>query len=332
MSSEPTTSVLTARPVVAALEERGGDAARILGSARISREALASVDNRLPSGSVRKLWEAAARAVHDPSFGVHLAETLPAGAYDVFEHILAAADSVGEGFSRLARYFPLFQDHATLKVVLEPGRARLVRRGPSLGPHCDEFTFAVIVLRSRLASTVAWSPERVSFRHVRKRDDGEPARVFGCPVLFGGAETEMSFAPSVLALPHPRADSALLEVLCSRMEARLRSVPGPGALLARVSAAIARVIRTEPPTLAATAAAVRIPERTLQRRLADEGVSHSALVDDVRRNLALEYLGDASLSVTEIAYRLQFADPPTFYRAFKRWTGESPLSYRKRFL
>lgn len=332
MSLEPSTSVLTARPVVAALEARGVDAAGILRRVGISREALASGDSRLPRRSVRGLWERAAEAVHDPSFGIHVAEALPAGAYDVFDHILWAADTVGAGFSRLARYFPLLQDNATMSLVVEPGRARLLRRGPTVGPQCDEFTFALLLVRSRHASAVAWSPERVSFQHERTHDDGAPARVFGCPVVFGATDTEMWLPPSVLALPHTRADAPLLEVLCSHVDTRLRNVPGPGALVARVSSAIARLIATGPPTLAATAAAVRMPERTLQRRLADEGVSHSALVDDVRRNLALEYLADASLSVTEIGYRLQFADPPTFYRAFKRWTGESPVAYRKRFL
>jgi methylphosphotriester-DNA--protein-cysteine methyltransferase len=60
------------------------------------------------------------------------------------------------------------------------------------------------------------------------------------------------------------------------------------------------------------------------------GVTHSALADDVRRNFALEYLADASISATEIAYRLHFADAAAFYRGFKRWTGESPAAYRRR--
>jgi AraC-like DNA-binding protein len=89
-------------------------------------------------------------------------------------------------------------------------------------------------------------------------------------------------------------------------------------------------LATDLPTLPTTATAVRIPERTLQRRLAEEGVSHSALVDDVRRSLAVKYLGSANVSVTEIAYMLHFADPTVFSRAFKRWTGESPAAYRKR--
>ncbi len=332
MSAETSTSVLAARPVVAALEERGVDAGRILAAAEVSTEALASVDIRLPREKVQALWEGAAEAAHDPSFGVHVAESLPAGAFDVFDHIFSSEETVGAGFERLARYFPLLQEHGTMRVVVEPDHARLVRRAPAIGPQCDEFTFATLFVRSRRASRVDWSPDLVTFQHEQTHDDAELSRVFGCPVVFGAPETQMRVPRSVLELPHAHADPKLLAVLCGHVDPRLESVPPRGALLARVSSAIARRIATELPTLATTAAAVRIPERTLQRRLADEGVSHSAILDDVRRNLALAYLADPSVSVTEIAYRLQFADPTAFYRAFKRWTAEGPAEYRKRFL
>ena len=79
MSAETSMSVLTARPVVAALEAHDVDAARVLRLAELSSDALASIDTRLPSGAVLRLWEEAAAAACDPSFGVHVAETLPAG-------------------------------------------------------------------------------------------------------------------------------------------------------------------------------------------------------------------------------------------------------------
>ena len=331
MSSDPSTTVLVALPVVAALKERGVDAAGVLRSAEISSEALSSVENRLPVASVLRLWEAAAEAARDPSFGVHVAEALPRGTYDVFELILSAAETVGAGLSQLTRYIPLIHDHSTLKLDVEPAHARLVRRVPTIGPQYDEFSMTLLLVRSRQASATEWTPERATFQHERTHDDGELARAFGCPVVFGATETELLIPRSVLELPHARADAPLLGVLSRHVDARLASLPQRGALLARVSSAIARRIATELPTLATTASAVRMPERTLQRRLAEEGVTHSALVDEVRRNLALEYLADTDVSVTEIAYRLHFADPAAFYRAFKRWTGDSPAGYRRRF-
>ena len=330
MSLDSTVSVLMARPAVAALEERGIDADRVLRLAELSREALASIENRLPHQTVRTLWEAAAEAVRDPSFGVHVAEALPVGAFDVLEYVLSTAETVGEGLSRLTRYIPLVHDRGTLEFVMEPEFGRLVRRVPVVAPQYDEFSMAVLLIRSRQASGVGWSPASARFQHERTRGDGELSRVFGCPLAFGAAETEMQIPAPVLAQPHQHADAKLFSVLCRHADALLETMPAQGSLPARVSSAITRRMATDLPTLATTATTVRIPERTLQRRLAEEGLSHSALVDDVRRALAVKYLGSANVSVTEIAYMLHFADPTVFSRAFKRWTGVSPAAYRKR--
>lgn len=331
MSLDSTVSVLMARPAVAALEARGLHADEVLRSAQLSREALAAIENRLPHQSVRALWEAAAEAAGDPSFGVHVAEAVSVGAFDVVEYVLSTAETVGAGLSRLARYIPLVHDRGSLELIVEQGLGRLVRRVPVIAPQYDEFSMTVLLIRSRQARGVPWTPTRASFQHQRAPDDGELSRVFGCPVAFGAAETELQIPAAVLALPHAHADSKLFAVLCRHADSLLEStVTEHGPLLARVSSAITRRMATELPTLATTAAAVRMPERTLQRRLAEEGINHSALVDDVRRALAVKYLGSANVSITEIAYLLHFADPTVFTRAFRRWTGLAPAAYRKR--
>jgi AraC-like DNA-binding protein len=83
------------------------------------------------------------------------------------------------------------------------------------------------------------------------------------------------------------------------------------------------------PTLASTAVQLRMPERTLQRLLAQTGVTYRSLLDDIRRELALKWIGDARLGMSEIGFLLHFSDTTGFYRAFKRWTGETPIEYRR---
>jgi AraC-like DNA-binding protein len=170
----------------------------------------------------------------------------------------------------------------------------------------------------------------MAFQHERARDVGELSRVFGCALAFGAREIDMRFAASVLELPHLHADSTVLAVVSRFADDALASVPARGDLIARASSAIARRMSTELPTLSGTAAAMGLPERTLQRRLAEAGVSHSALVEGVRRELALKHLADAALSIAEIAFLLHFADSTAFDRAFKRWTGEPPARHRSR--
>ena len=84
------------------------------------------------------------------------------------------------------------------------------------------------------------------------------------------------------------------------------------------------------PSLAATAKALALGERTLRRRLEEEGTSHRALVDEVRKELALSYVRDTSLSLGELAFLLGFSEAAAFHRAFRRWTGQRPAELRAR--
>jgi AraC-like DNA-binding protein len=323
-------SVLTARPVVFALEQRGIDPGPVLRTSHLSREALASHENRLPAQTVQRLWEAAAIACRDRSFGVHVAEALPPGALDLYDYLISTAANVGEGLARVADYGRVIDDRATLRLAVEPRGARLVSTVPTPALQYDEFAVTLLLVRTRQASGVDWSPERLAVQHERPGDDGELARVFGCPVTCGAPQTELRFKRSVLALPHLHADSRLATIL-ARYASQLRDrLPPKSSLVARASHAIANRIAQGLPSLATTARVLAMPERTLQRRLSDHGVTHSSLVDEVRRSLALKQIGDAGVTITEISYRLHFADPTAFYRAFKRWTGQSPRGYRDR--
>jgi AraC-like DNA-binding protein len=70
--------------------------------------------------------------------------------------------------------------------------------------------------------------------------------------------------------------------------------------------------------------------RTLQRRLVEEGTTYRAVIDEVRRGWAEQLLGEARASSGEVAALLGFADVPAFHRAFVRWTGMTPASFRRR--
>ncbi len=78
------------------------------------------------------------------------------------------------------------------------------------------------------------------------------------------------------------------------------------------------------------AEAMGISARTLQRRLAEQGLSYSRLVDEVRFSKARELILERQ-KLTDVATRLGYADAGSFTRAFERWAGMSPLQYRKRF-
>jgi len=78
----------------------------------------------------------------------------------------------------------------------------------------------------------------------------------------------------------------------------------------------------------AVARALGLSARSLRRRLCDEGVSYNTIAEDALATLAKQLLSDEARSIQETAYSMGFSDPSAFYRAFKRWTGTTPKTYR----
>ena len=80
--------------------------------------------------------------------------------------------------------------------------------------------------------------------------------------------------------------------------------------------------------LEAVAAALQLSDWTLQRKLREHGLSFSQLVEQTRQQLALRYLRQGSLSISELAPLLGYSETSAFSRAFKRWLGVSPRQWR----
>ncbi|NGY06242.1 helix-turn-helix transcriptional regulator [Solimonas terrae] len=83
-------------------------------------------------------------------------------------------------------------------------------------------------------------------------------------------------------------------------------------------------------TLDAIAARLGFSERTLQRRLQGARLNFQQLVEQLRFEVARRHLQQGELPLTEIGYQLGYSEPSAFSRAFRRWSGASPLAYRRR--
>ncbi len=93
---------------------------------------------------------------------------------------------------------------------------------------------------------------------------------------------------------------------------------------------LCRLLPQGEPKRDSVAQLLHLSQRTLQRRLQEEGTSYQQLLDDTRRELAEQYLGQPNLTLLEVAYLLGFADPSNFFRAFRRWFDMTPGEYRAR--
>ena len=114
-------------------------------------------------------------------------------------------------------------------------------------------------------------------------------------------------------------------------EALLAKLPSlTDSVVDRVQRVLSGVLGEGDASLGAVARKLRMSERTLQRKLAEESASYDALLDAMRHELAVRYLADRKIAIAEVAYLLGYSEPSPFHRAFKRWTGVTPSEARKR--
>jgi AraC-like DNA-binding protein len=295
-------------------------------------------DARIPLALETALWDEAARQSGDEAFGLHAAERLSIGAFGVFDYVLRTAPTLGAMLERLSRYNRLAHDAAVISVAPRGEVTRLEHAlrgaGATQSRHAAEFTLAAIVVGGAQISGAPLRPLAVHFRHPVPATEyvtAEHARLFGVAPRFGMAVNALELDRATVSRPCPAADPVLSQVMERYAEALLAARPDPSESVAsRVRRQIAADLSTGEASLASVAHKLRMSERSLQRRLADEGVTFDALLDDLRRELALRYLADPKLAIAEIAYLLGYSDPSPFHRAVKRWTGTTPRALRQR--
>ena len=323
---------VSSRAMLTACERLGLDIAALLRSVGIARETIDDPDARLDAAKVGALWAKAYELSGDPVLSLHAAEACPIGAYKVIDFMGANAATVGEAFRYSSRYFPLINtairlpidesgDPVTFDVVDETGPRGVTR------PYA-EYCFAAFLLHVRGVTGVPFPVEQLTFVHAAPADIREHTRVFGCPVRFEAAHNRMCIAREAWETPTKDANPGVLHVLQEHADLLLAKLPKGPDLVERTRKAIGERLRGGDSSLEGVARELGMSERSLQRHLQDLGYSYNALADEVRAATARLYLEQPDIAVAEVAYLLGFADPSTFNRAYKRWTGNTPARSR----
>lgn len=309
----------------------GVDGNAVLTSLGLSTDDLMKTDSRLPAAESLRAWREAAALSQDPNFGLHLAEQIQVGAYDVLDYAAQTSNDLGEALSRIVRYFRVIDDSVAIELTVEEGAARLVHHShlplEQRERHAHEAFFAMFVVRGRQLAKRHWSPLEMQFHHERPGDISEHKRLFACPLEFSRPFGLMRISQEVLTLPVHSADSALGAIIERHAETLLAKVPTDDTLLPRLERVLRDTLSGGDMSLGSVAKRLGMSSRTLQRRLRDDGLRLKDVTDNVRRDMAETYLG-GDLPLCEIAFLLGFSRVGAFVRAFKRWTGTTPAKFR----
>ena len=153
---------------------------------------------------------------------------------------------------------------------------------------------------------------------------------FGCRVRFKADRNALVFRSSDLDHPFITQNEELLTVIGTQLDSELEARGMNQNVGQQVKDALQRSLAGKRPTLQDVAQELGLGARTLQRRLADGGISFQQLVEDTRRELARHYLKQSKVELNEAAFLLGFEDVNSFFRAFQGWEGTSPGEWRNR--
>lgn len=331
---QATVSVRSVRPVAERLRALGLDVGAALASAGADPAILDDPQGRLPHALAIAVWQEAVRRSGDDAFGIHAAEQIRPGAFDVLDYATRSSATLGEGLERLVRYHRLLHDAALVQLRVDGDVARLTHALPpaaaaALPRHPAEFIVAAWLVVARQATGLDLAPVEVTFQHAPPADPSEHRRVFRAPLRFDQPQNGIVLRRSLLDTPLVKADPGLCAVLERHIDALVASVPAATAFRDRVRQVVARTLSSGGPNAATVARHLHMSRRTLQRQLDADGTTFRALADGLRHELALRYLGERTIAIAEVAFLLGFSEPSAFHRAFKRWRGTTPSAYRR---
>lgn len=324
-----TISICFVAEALAEARRRGLDVAALTARAGFSADLLAMPLARVSPRQYGALWHALAAELGDEFFGMDSHPMRP-GSFALLCHALLDCADLRRALERALRFFALVLDDVSGTLTVADGRATLTLadrdRPARLFAHGTLFVI--------LHGVACWLVGRrlpivgATFCQPAPEHAAEYRLIFGESVAFDRPASSLAIDAAHLGLPPVRDAKAAREFLReapANFLVKYRNQNGP---TARVRSRLCRLPPAEWPDFDVLAAAMHSTPSTLRRHLEQEGFSYQAIKDDLRRDLAVDYLCNSASSVADIAHALGFAEHSAFHRAFRKWTGASPGEYR----
>ncbi len=192
----------------------------------------------------------------------------------------------------------------------------------------NEASMSAVATICEEVSTETFVPQAVYLKHAPRGDIAVYESHFGCPVYFESGRNALLVSEQSLNTPNKLGDETIATFFDHHLEQTLATLTLEPGLDQQVRSVITNLLSEGVPTISFVASELRIGARTLQRRLSDQGYSFQRLIDMARKDLAQRLLRETNYSLAEVAFLTGFSEQSGFTRAFKRWVGQTPRSYR----
>lgn len=316
-------------------EECAIDTAAALNQAGIDPGLLIDNRNRIPHTQMEQLILYLINESKDPLFGMHTAKFVQPSSYNVLGYIAMNSSNVQDALEKIAPYEKLVGDMGTTAYEIDQGET-LVKW------HC-QFTNPLVrrhsienVLGSWLTYT-CWITDRYDvyplatyFEHALEDEKLLPEyeEMFGKKLIFEAGFSGFRVNETILQHPIRQSDPSLLATLEHHATELLVSIDQAPTFTEQVRRLIKIALSEASPRKDNIAEQLGVTARTLQRKLQKENTSYQEILDDLRKESALQLLKNNDLSLPDIAQQLGFSEPRSFHRSFKAWTGMTPGQYK----
>ncbi len=263
---------------------------------------------------------------------LRIGATMKSDEYGAFGLAWKSAPDLRGSFARSARYGHVLGNAETYS--LEQGNEGWffsLDKSGNAGPGMllsNEASMSSVMTICREVASQPFQQLGVFFKHGARGDPAVYERHFNCPVHFNSVRDGLLVSEASLDVPNKLGDETIAQFFDQHLEAELAKQAEPESLDKRVRLAVAKMLSEGVPTLSTVAGSLGVSARTLQRRLSAQDKSFQSLVDQARRELSQQLLRETSYSLAEVAFLTGYAEQSGFTRAFKRWAGETPRSYR----
>jgi AraC-like DNA-binding protein len=322
-----------ARLACARLREVGKDVPAVLAEVGARPEQVNDDAIQLEVPKQIRILKLAAEELKDGLLGFHLARNFDLREIGLVYYVIASSECLVDALLNGKRYCTMMNEGIRIDVRLDDRNLAIALDYVDVDRQSDrhqiEFWLVTVVRICRQVTDTRLAPRHLRIRHRHDEMPAEFRSFFGCDIEFGATSDEIIFPATVASLPSVGRDNYLNDLLQRYAEAALADRPQPRDPL---RSAVERVLPQLLPHAKASASSVArqlgMSTRTLSRRLGDEGVAFTEILEEIRAALARRYLAERDLPVSEIAWLLGYREVSSFTNAFKRWSGMTPRQFR----
>ncbi|MDB4986348.1 MAG: Transcriptional regulator, AraC family [Myxococcaceae bacterium] len=300
----------------------------------ISLQDFGSPDARIRHSAIMELLATSVAELGDPMLGLRAGERFEPGELGALEYAARSCINLRESILCCNRYMYLMHGAQESQLVegdeVATWKLRITDDVPQ-HPAANDFVVTGAVWFARQHTGLRFPLREIHFLHREPTSESEYARIFdGAAIRYGMPCNAVVFDRSTLYLPMAQAHTGLQAAFELHAEAMLQRLRKPAQLVGQVRSLVIAQLRARDVAMTTIASQLGLSESSLRRRLAKEGSSFHEIVAEVRSELALEYLADRSLAISEVAFLLGFSHVSAFYKAFRDAQGATPAQVRAR--